>query len=447
VVSPARDAAFDILLRVEQKAAYASELLHSSPRLARLSPADRALCTELVMGVLRWQSRLDHTLADLISRPLARLDREVLLALRLAAYQLIFLQRIPSHAAVNDSVELVKRKRKRSAAPFVNAILRRLRTNPLSPEPVLAPGTATVPDLAQLDSHPLWLVERWAIRFGLDKAARICSYDQQVPPTAVHLLDPAAEGELREAGVEMSPGLLLRAARRIKAGDVTATAAFRDGRVTLQDEASQLVACLVPRGNRLLDCCAAPGGKTALLAARNPNATVIAADLHPQRASAMRRRLASVPARDRIRIVAADMTQPPFGRTFDSILADVPCSGTGTLARHPEIKWRLEARDLADLHARQVRILASALDQLAPGGRLLYSSCSLEPEENEDVVREVVGRGPRFKLLHCGAELHRLRKSGELLWSDVDSLLDENLLRTLPGVHPCDGFFAALIEG
>ena len=127
MVSPARDAAFDILLRVEQKAAYASELLHSSPRLARLSPADRALCTELVMGVLRWQSRLDHTLADLISRPLARLDREVLLALRLAAYQLIFLQRIPSHAAVNDSVELVKRKRKRSAAPFVNAILRRLR--------------------------------------------------------------------------------------------------------------------------------------------------------------------------------------------------------------------------------------------------------------------------------------------------------------------------------
>jgi len=449
LLSPAREVAFDILLRVEQKAAYASELLHSA-RLAKLSPADRALGTELVMGVLRWQSRLDHTLADLVSKPLAKLDPEVLIALRLAAYQIIFLQRIPSHAAVNDSVEVVKRKRKRSAAPFVNAILRKLAANPISAEPVLAPGPATVLDLAQIYAHPLWLVDRWAVRYGLEKAAAICAYDQKVPATAIHLLDPLAESELQEAGIKTSLGLLLRSSRRIVAGDVTSTRAFREGRITIQDEGSQLIAYLVAAGDRILDCCAAPGGKTILLATRHPNSAVIAAELHPQRASAMRQRITSFPSslaiRNRVRIVAADVTSLPFTATFDSILADVPCSGTGTLARHPEIKWRLTTDDLADLHSRQVAILASGLDRLSPGGRLLYSSCSLEPEENEEVVREVLEQMPKCRLIDCKSELQRLRQSGELIWSDVDSLLDGAFARTLPGVHPCDGFFAAMIE-
>ncbi|HXZ80971.1 MAG TPA: 16S rRNA (cytosine(967)-C(5))-methyltransferase RsmB [Terriglobales bacterium] len=448
MLSPARSAAFDILLKVEQQKAYASELLNSA-RLAHLSSADRALCTELVMGVLRWQSRLDHTLADLVSKPVAKLDPEVLLALRLAVYQIMFLQRIPAHASVNDSVELVKRKRKRSAAPFVNAVLRKLAANPISAEPVLAPGPTTVPDLVQIYAHPLWLVDRWAVRYGLERAAAICAYDQKVPPTSIRLLDPSAERELMGAGIEISPGLLMQSARRIVAGDVTSTTAFRDGRITIQDEGSQLVAHVVAAGNRILDCCAAPGGKTILLAARNPNAQVIAAELHPQRASAMQARVAhlssSLAVRDRIRIVAADVTRLPFATSFDSILADVPCSGTGTLARHPEIKWRLTLDDLADLHSRQISILTSALDRLSPGGCLLYCSCSLEPEENEEVVREVLRQKPDFRLVDCKPELTRLRQSGELIWPDLDSLLDGSSVRTFPGIHPCDGFFAAMI--
>ncbi len=177
MLSPARAVAFDILLRVERDRAYATELLHSD-RLRDLPEADRGLCMQLVMGVLRWRSRLDLALGALSSEPLPKLDLEVLIALRLAAYQIGFLERIPARAAVNESVELVKRARKRSAAALVNAVLRRLAARRELLEPVLPPGPKTVFDLEQMYSHPLWLVERWAAQFGMADAERICAYDQ-----------------------------------------------------------------------------------------------------------------------------------------------------------------------------------------------------------------------------------------------------------------------------
>ncbi len=166
MISPARDVALDILLRVAQHGAFASELLHSE-RLEKLTAQDRGLCTELVMGVLRWRSRLDEVLASVSSQKLAKLDAEVLEALRLAAYQIGFLARIPAHAAVNESVELVKRKKKRSAAPFVNAVLRKVLAKKSLFEPTLVPGPKTLPDIVALYAHPLWMVERWADRYGL----------------------------------------------------------------------------------------------------------------------------------------------------------------------------------------------------------------------------------------------------------------------------------------
>jgi 16S rRNA (cytosine967-C5)-methyltransferase len=230
-------------------------------------------------------------------------------------------------------------------------------------------------------------------------------------------------------------------ARRVEKGDMTRTAAFREGRVTIQDEGSQLVAALVGRGQRLLDCCAAPGGKTAVLADRNPQASIVAAELHPQRARLLRRLV----RQENVQVIAANAEQLPVSGEFDRVLADVPCSGTGTLARNPEIKWRLKPEDLRDLHGRQVAIARSALEQLAPGGRLVYSTCSLEREENEAVVKEVLG-GFDVRLLDCRGELEGMQERGELVWRDLDSLLQGPFLRTLPGVHPCDGFFAAMIE-
>ncbi len=427
-------------MRVEQ-GAFSDELLHSA-RLDELSTADRALSTEIVMGVLRWRSRLDLAIRALSSQPLTKLDLEVLTALRIAAYQIAFLDRVPKRAAVNESVELVKRAHKRSAAPFVNAVLRKLATSFVAAEPLLAPGATTIADLAESYAHPLWLVEKWTAAYGVESAERICAYDQRVPAVSLRILNAGVEDELVAAGVQLAPGKLLRSARTVIAGDVTKTAAFRDGRIAIQDEGSQLVALLVGRGQRLLDCCAAPGGKTRVLAEQNPDATVVATELHPHRVETARR---LVRARN-VRVIAADAAALPFARDFDRVLADVPCSGTGTLARNPEIKWRLKSEDLANLQARQVAILNGALEHLAPGGRLVYSSCSLEREENEDVVEAVLAGRDDLRVSDIRGELENLRAAGELTWSDVASLTRGPYLRTVPGVHPCDGFFAAVID-
>ncbi len=435
-VSPARAAAFDILLKVHEQRAFAVELLHSS-RLDDLSAADRALCTELVMGVLRWQSRLDAEIEESSSQRLSKLDPEILIALRLGAYQLEFLERVPKRAAVNESVELVKRARKRSAAAFVNAVLRK-RAAGVSVVTVNDPSLARARSLA----HPLWLLERWTSRYGAERARVICAFDQQVPRTAIRLADPEAEEELKKSGVELAPGALLRDARQVVKGDVSRTNACRERRVVIQDEGSQLVAALVGPGTRLLDCCAAPGGKTSYLAAKNPSSQVVAAELHPHRAWLARK---LVPA-ENVHVVAADAKALPFRGGFDRVLADVPCSGTGTLARNPEIKWNLQPGDLASLHVRQVAILSAALDQLAPGGRLVYSTCSLEPEENLHVVAEVLTERPEASLLDCRELLGELQRAGELVWQDIDTLTEGRFLRTLPGVQPCDGFFAAVIR-
>ena len=442
-ISPARAAAFDILLRVETHDAYASELLHSA-LLDDLSPRDRGLATEIVMGVLRWRSRLDEAITEASSRSLSKLDPEVLTALRIAAYQVKFLSRIPASAAINDSVDLVKRARKASAAPFANAVLRKLAsTQPIS---VAAEFDSTVANIAREYAHPEWLVERWVRQLGTEAAFQICRQDQSEPALALRFEDPAAEAELEAEGIDLSPGGMLTRARMLldcQVSNLTRTAAFREGRVVIQDEGSQLVALLVGHGARLLDCCAAPGGKTAILAWRNPAAEIIAVELHPHRAELLRKRVRAA----NVKVIQADATLLPVEGRFDRVLADVPCSGTGTLAHNPEIKWRLKPEDLDDLHAKQMAILRAALQHLARGGRAVYSTCSLEREENESVVLEVLAQQPaQFRLRHVGDELRKLRASGELDWEDLDSLVSGKYLRTIPGVHPCDGFFAAVIE-
>ena len=434
-VSPARAAAFDMLMRIEQENSYASELLHSS-RTAQLSPTDHGLATELVMGVVRWRGSLDAAIAMASSRKLEKLDSEILVALRLGTYQLHFLDRVPAHAAIHESVELVKRARKRSAASFVNGVLRKL-------PPVRLVETlrrTTAPGIAKHYSHPEWLVTRWIDTYGLQVAEKICEYDQQVPRTSIRLRDPSAQDELREHGVELGPGQFLSSARHVLSGDITRSDSFKQGRISIHDEASQLVALLVGEG-QILDCCAAPGGKTSILA-ENPRSEITAVDLHPHRAALLRKLVRA----DNVRVVAADARHLPFSGTFDSILLDAPCSGTGTLARNPEIKWKLRPADLEDLRTRQVGILRSAAARIAQEGQLIYSTCSLEHEENSEVVEQFVAENKSFSVVDCCRRLNQLRAQGELVWPYLESLLPGPYLRTIPGVHPCDGFFAAILR-
>jgi 16S rRNA (cytosine967-C5)-methyltransferase len=451
-VSAARAAAFDILLRIESESSYASELLHSRI-YEQMSAADHALATELVMGVLRWRSLLDSEIAGNSAQALSKLDLEVLTALRLALYHLRWLDRVPVRAAINESVELVKRARKRSAAPFVNAVLRKFASgaSPKYEEPESATSQLSVEGIAASTAHPLWLVERWARAYGPEATLAICRYNQSIPATAIRLCRPDAAEQLGVEGIELTPGMLLASARRVVRGDVPKTAAFKNGLLVIQDEASQLVAALVGRAARILDCCAAPGGKTLAMADRNPDAGIAAVDLHPHRARLLRKMLAAdnVKAENgsrRIHVIAADARALPFTGVFDCVLADVPCTGTGTLSRNPEIKWRLKPEDLNDLQARQLAILRSAMNHVAAGGRLIYSTCSLEKEENEEVIERALAENPSFRALDCRAELDRLRQESELIHPEPASLTRGPYLRTIPGIHPCDGFFAAILE-
>jgi 16S rRNA (cytosine967-C5)-methyltransferase len=404
------------------------------------------------MGVLRWRSRLDAEIATASSQPLSKLDLEILIALRLALYQFLWLDRIPQRAALHESVELVKRARKRSAAPFVNAVLRKLSAIPRNVKDPAPDATVSPETLAHSFAHPLWLVDRWAREYGLTAAHQICHHDQSIPITAIRLRSPLAEPQLIQEGITLSPGALLSSSRRVEAGDITKTQALRSGHAVIQDEASQLVAAFlghsVPgEGARILDCCAAPGGKTLAIADHNPEAEITAIELHPHRARLLKNLLHSHPSEsERIQIITGDAQHLPISLPFARVLADVPCSGTGTLARNPEIKWRLTPDDLVKLSERQFAILSSALAQVAPAGRLIYSTCSLEKEENENVVERALSQNNSFRLLDCQAELVRLKNAAELTWPDPATLTRGPYLRTIPGIHPCDGFFAAVLE-
>ncbi|MGH9468699.1 MAG: transcription antitermination factor NusB [Terriglobales bacterium] len=435
-VSPARRLAADVLLLVEEEHGYASDLLHSS-RARACAPADRRLATQLVLGVLRWRGALDYAIAAAAHRRLERMPPLARVALRLGAYQLRRLDRIPPSAAVNDSVELAKPAGHKTAA-FVNAVLRHLSRAPI------AALLANESDLARRReaefSHPGWLLERWSQAFSPAQAAAIAAYDNQPPPAACW---PA----LAVDGVTFGPGRLLRSARRVLAGDVTRTAAFRSGHLWVQDEASQLIAHLVApaAGDRVLDACAAPGSKTALLRALAPEARLVALERHPHRAALLARRLRRDPTLAPVPVLAADAAAPwPLAQRWDRILVDAPCTGTGTLARNPEIRWRLTPDDPARLARLQLALLQRAAAALAPDGRLLYSVCSLEPEEGAGVARALLAAVPGgyLRLVPMAELLAPLRASGQLL-VPPDALTAGPYLRLLPGAFATDGFFAA----
>jgi 16S rRNA (cytosine967-C5)-methyltransferase len=449
-VTEARRIAFDILRRVEAEGAYSGELLHArlSDSRTHIKREDAALVTELTLGVLRRQRLLDFLIERQTGKPMAALDLEVLLALRLGLYQLRFLSRVPASAAVNESVELVKSARKRSAASLVNAVLRKAPRDAI--EELLPAALPPETRLGILHSHPDWLVARWLACFGESRTMALLEANNRAPRLACAIHQPtqreAIEQELRHGGMDVEPGAWLHNALLLRGGNPAATESFRRGALSMQDEASQMVAHLlgVCAGDSVLDLCAAPGGKTAILArAAGPQSFIVAADLHFHRLLALGTTLARLDITSVQRVALDATTVLPFGRPFTKILVDAPCSGTGTLARNPEIRWRLQPQDLSDLYRRQVALLKNALGQLASGGRLVYSTCSLEPEENERVLHKALLEVSGLRRVNAMPALESHLRAA----TDPARLFGpDGVFRTFPPEHGTDGFFAAAIE-
>jgi 16S rRNA (cytosine967-C5)-methyltransferase len=449
-----------VLRRVEAEGAYASDVLHAELG-SRVTPENAGLTTEITFGVLRWRRLLDFLLDRQLKKPVAQLDLPVALALRMGLYQLRFLERIPPRAAVNESVELVKRARKSSAASLVNAVLRRASADQGEP-PIasresfnqLIPANLPVADrLGILHSHPTWLVERWLNNFGEASTVSLLGANNRTPNLSCAIHHPAHRDEvlaaLKKAGLRIEPGQLLNSAFVASGGSPARAESFRHGAISIQDEASQAIPLLleVHPGDVVLDLCAAPGGKTPpLIRAAGRTGLVVATDRHAHRLRAMRNQFRRL-SLGGVQIVELDAAHGlPFGRQFDRILVDAPCSGTGTFARHPEIRWRLRPEQLSEFHQLQVGILTSAIKQLVPGGRLVYSTCSMEAEENEEVVSEVLTSAASIRPV-ARDEIARSLAPHLAPGLDPQTLIDGNgQFRTSPAIQRTDGFFAAILE-
>ncbi|HKG23946.1 MAG TPA: 16S rRNA (cytosine(967)-C(5))-methyltransferase RsmB [Blastocatellia bacterium] len=440
-VSPARRAAFELLRKVEEEGAYASSLLSAIPE-DRLSREDRALAREIALGVLRWRRTLDYFIEKYSERRTERIDLPVLIALRMGLYQIRHLTRIPHSAAVNESVNLVKQARTASASGMVNAVLRSALRSPAD-RPGESLSDALEREAVEL-SHPEWLIERWRDMLG-DGETRALALANNEPPAAafrVNTLRASADealAALLSEGIAAAPSGLIEGAFLVERGALSAASrAVEEGLIYIQDEASQMVSRLLDpqSGERILDLCAAPGSKSSHIAALTGDGSIVTAcDIHPHRLATLVstcRRLGAAG----VQAVALDATrQLPFDESalaFDRVLIDAPCSGTGTLRRNPEIKWRLAPENIHRLSDIQVDLLERGARALAPGGRLVYSTCSIEIEENENVITRFIEGGAPVRIVRPRVPEALITHGG--------------FVRTFPHRHNTDGFFAAVLE-
>ncbi len=389
-ISPARHCAFNVLLRIETERSFSSILLPAYE--SGLSVADRALCHELVLGTLRRQLYLDKMIDQYSNGK--RLDLAVRIAIRLGLYQLLFLDRIPEHAAVNESVGLVQQARKTSAKGFVNAILRRALK-----EKIELIFSDDIERLSVETSHPRWLVEKWISEFGFEETAVLAAANNQITDHAFWLIGNGPAGDLNAWPSEFVEGCYLT--EKIDA-DLIASA--KRDEIYFQDEGSQMIACSIsiPSGGNFLDVCAAPGGKTGLITKQNrPNIKIaVAGDLYSQRASVLRDNCRRQGVGN-VNVVQYDAEKSlPFSDlSFDTVLVDSPCSGTGTIRHNPELRYFVSPADIVELSAKQLKILTNASKMVKRGGSMVYSTCSLETEENEMVCKKFLSENSGFSIV------------------------------------------------
>jgi 16S rRNA (cytosine967-C5)-methyltransferase len=452
MIAAARRAAYDALRAVATRSRDLGEALADSrERLA--DERDRALTAAIVVGTLRWRNRLDWLLARAANRDVASLDPEVLDILRLSLFQLLYLTRVPASAAVDDAVSLTKAARKKSAAGLTNAVLRRLaRTRNRLDLPQLsssagdAPRDALVEFLTVSGSHPRWLVERWVDRLGADGAAAWVEFNNREPLLTLRANTLRGTRDelavrLKAAGVETTPTRYAPEGLTVLEGHPLRTPESAAGLFAVQDEASQLVALLAGarQRSRLLDACAAPGGKTLALAAGAARAGVLVASDVSRRRVALLRDILRKAGDHRTRVVQFDLEQgAPFPAVFDLVLLDAPCTGLGTLRRDVDIRWRRSPDDVRQAAAKQRRMIAEAATLVAPGGRLVYATCSSEPEENEEVVDGFLAGQTDFAQV----------VASDLVADGVAAeLLDERgRLATRPDRHGLEVFFGVALE-
>lgn len=445
MVSPARLAAFQVLRLVETGPLDLSSAL-DQVRRSLDDPRDRALTSEIVHGVLRWRAALDHVISWAGRRPLEEFDAEVLEVLRIGAYQLLHLSRVPASAAVSDSVELVRRVGAIRATGAVNGILRGISRQqhalpwPTEDNPVAFLNVAC--------SHPPWLAARWLHRLGFDRAHTWTRFNNAPAPMVLraHTWIETRESLaawLAHEGVETEATRFAPDGLVVTRGNPITDTAAAGVRFTVQDESAQLVAAFVGAvaGERVFDACAAPGGKTtALAAAVRTGGRVVACDFRPRRVRLLARllRATGVPGVD---LLQADAARPlPLRPVFDAVLVDAPCSGLGTIRRDPDIRWRRQEADLAAYADTQDRILQQSARLVRPGGRLVYATCSTEPEENEDVINRFLGVHAAWRH-ETPASLAPRVPPGVVACLDTDGYL-----RTSPDHHRLDPFFAACLR-
>jgi 16S rRNA (cytosine967-C5)-methyltransferase len=444
-VSPARFAAVNVLLAVERgRTTLAAEIERARRDLD--DARDRALVIELATGTLRWRARLDALLAQCSRRPLDDVAPEVRAIVRVSAYQLDHLTRIPAHAILNDAVELTRALGTPRAAGFVNAVLRSfVRRRPTLPArpPADADAKARIAYLATTMSHPAWLVTRWLDRYGFEATERWCEFNNASPSMSVRSTGRLAVTDLiaalQAAGIDARPAPHVADAIRLPPGALGRIPRALEAEILVQDEASQIVAHSVGAqpGERVLDLCAAPGAKTLVLSQDlNGRGLLVAADYRPSRV----RLLAATLERTGVRaaVVALDARRPlPFRPVFDRVFVDAPCSGVGVVSRDPDLKWARNARELPAFARAQTTILRSAAGAVRPGGTLVYATCSSEPEENERVVETFRGADERFSLARA--------VPGPLVRNGPAFVDDAGHLRTLPFRDALDAFFAAVL--
>ena len=438
----------DLLDRLEGSHAHPDRLLTDSfKRYRYLTSLDRAFLTELTYGVLRWRGKLDWVIQHFSKIPFKKIEPGTLNILRLGLYQILFLSRTPSSAAVNESVEQAKRIRGKGGAGFVNALL---RSSIRQKDEIVYPEWDQDPALhiSVVQSHPLWLVQRWVKELDVEETLRICKYNNQISPLTLRtntlkisradLIDQPRKKELQPLPSNFSEdGILLQAP------PPTSELPFlREGLYIIQDEASQLVTSIIdPKpGERILDACAAPGGKTTHMAQMMENrGEIYAVDLTKAKLDLVEE-MCERSGIAVVKTVKGDAATPlptSEGLVFDRVLADVPCSGFGTLRKNPDLKWRGGEKDIKRLSELQLSILDNLSAYVKKGGVLVYSTCTVFHEENEDVVEKFLEGHPEFKL-------DRIEK---VLPEKLQTLVQEGFFKTFPPTNRMDGFFAArLIE-